>query len=165
MDELLDDLENLVDDDWKQLYKQHQTDEHKRTIAEPVVPDFPNYAEFYSLLVNMIGRKGMPVEFEHLIWRITRRQDHKSGKDFENVWNMICDPSRYYKDEHRCQNCNRLFTVVTERRRIEPSSFVRTRWDEPVNISRTQTYVYCPACGADFVSTIGKLVGVFENGR
>lgn len=162
--ELLDDLENLVDDDWKQLYKEHQDDEYKKEIAEPVVPDFPSYPEFYSFLVNMIGRKGLPTDLEHLVWRITRRQDHKAGKDFENVWNMICDPSMYYKDKHRCNHCNLSYTVITERRRIELTTFRRFGGD-PVSTDINHSYVYCPNCGGSFVSTSGKLVGVFENGR
>jgi len=167
MEELLDDLENLVDDDWKQLYDQHQNDEYKKQIENPVVPDFPSYTEFYSFLVNMIGREGLPIDLEHLIWRITRRQDNKANQDFENIWNMMCDPSRYYRDEHRCKNCNYLYTVVTERiRRMEPSTFIRSRrWNEPVDISHTNTYVHCPHCGVHFVSAVGKVVGVFENGR
>ena len=160
--ELLDDLENLVDDDWKQLYKEHQDDEYKKEIAQPVVPDFPSYAEFYSFIVNMIGRAGLPVDLEHLIWRITRRQDNKAGQDFENVWNMICDPSRYYKNEHHCKNCNCFHTVITERSRIDPSVFIRERGEETVNnISFNRTYVHCPNCGVVFVTTVGKLVGVF----
>jgi len=157
---LLDDLEAFVNGDWKTIHAEHEAEEYRKEINEPVIPAIPTFEEFYKLLILQIGRPDIPPELEYLIHRIITYQEKKSTKSFENVWSMFCDPSKYSTMEKTCKNCNKELTVITEGRGRLPM------WREgemTQAVMMNQEHVYCPQCGYCIMITTGKVVGVFSN--
>ena len=88
-DELLDDLEDFLDGDWTEIHEDFKNEEYKKKIAEPVVPDFPNFKEFYELLVSMVGSPNMPPMLEFLIHRFTRSREKKATPAFEKCLGVL----------------------------------------------------------------------------
>lgn len=157
---LLDDLEDFVNGDWKDIFEEHKSEEYRKEVSEPVIPNFPTYEEFYNLLVYQIG-KGIPSELEYLIHRVIAYQDRKINKSFENVWEMFCNPYKYKVMEEICKNCNNKISVITIRG--EPIRIFRNNdMFLPIDSIR-QERVHCPSCGYCFMITTGKVVGVFSN--
>ena len=48
---LLDDLEAFVNGDWKTIHAEHEAEEYRKEINEPVIPAIPTFEEFYKLLI------------------------------------------------------------------------------------------------------------------
>lgn len=162
---LLDDLEDFVNGDWKTIYEEHEKEEYRKEINEPVIPAIPTYEEFYKLLVLQIGRPDTPPELEYLIHRIITYQERKSTKSFENVWSMFCNPNEYrvMEDNYICSNCNNKWSIVINRGERIPI-FQSPRWNDGHQVvERHQEHVHCPCCGYCFMVTTGKVVGVFSN--
>jgi len=158
---LLDDLEDFVNGDWKDIFEEHKAEEYRKEVSEPVIPDFHTYEEFYNLLVYQIG-KDIPSELEYLIHRIIAYQDRKSNKSFENVWQMFCNPSKYRVMEEDCKNCNNKISVITTRSSTI-TVFRNSELFRPIDSIRQEERVHCPSCGYCFMITTGKVVGVFSN--
>jgi len=156
---LLDDLEDFVNGDWKDIFEENKAEEYRIEINEPVFPDVPTYEEFYKLLVLQIGRD-IPSELEYLIHRIIAYQDRKLIKSFENVWNMFCQPEKYKVMKDICANCNNKLSVITIRSGGIP---VFREYSNMAVTEMHQEHVHCPRCGYCFMVTTGKVVGVFSN--
>ena len=159
---LLDDLEDFVNGDWKTIYEEHEKEEYRKEINEPVIPAIPTYEEFYKLLVLQIGRPDTPPELEYLIHRIITYQEKKSTRSFENVWSMFCKPEKYRVMEDVCNNCNKKLSVITINERGLPVFREFRNGNEAVT-EMYQEHVHCPHCGYRFMVTTGKVVGVFRN--
>jgi DNA-directed RNA polymerase subunit RPC12/RpoP len=161
MSELLDDLENFVNGDWKVIYKEYEAEEYRKEISEPVIPDIPSYEEFYKLLVLLIGTRDTPPELDYFINKIIYFQDMKLTKSFEKVWSMFCNPHEYRTISHSCSNCKKSLSVTTQREgRL---SIWSERGQNMNTIVHKSEEVHCPSCGYCFLVTTGEVVGIFSN--
>lgn len=166
MDDLLNDLEEFVAGDWKKIYDTQQDEEYKKEISEPVIPDFPRYEEFYKVLVSLIGRD-IPIEVDFLIHKVLRNQDRKKTESFDNIWAMFCDPHKFKIEKHKC-NCGVGYAVIIHRNSMPILLFENRDENRAVEQEMyiKQERVYCPKCGANFMTTGGeRVIGVFENRR
>jgi len=160
-DDLLNDLEDFVDSDWKEVFKKFQDEEYKKEIAEPVIPNFPSYGEFYQELVELVTKENIPTRLAFLIHRVLAYQDRKISASFDNIWSLFCDPHRCKKDNIRCSQCDYPQTIVYSQ---EPIRAFR-RDDVIPQTHIRQEVVHCLKCGAGFYYVAGKLIGVFDNRR
>ena len=114
--ELLDDLEEFLDGDWKEIYEENKAEEYRQEISEPVIPDFPKYEEFYKLLVHVMGREDLPPELDYLIHKTIRNQNRKATEEFDKIWEFFCNPYEYKINKVHCRHCNKKHTVITKRK-------------------------------------------------
>jgi hypothetical protein len=159
-DDLLDDLEEFVDGDWKKIYEENKTEEYRKEIAEPVIPDFPTYDEFYKLLVNLVGRNDIPPEVEFLIHKVIRNQDRKRSEAFDNIWSLFCDPHRYRVECHSC-NCGSKYTVIIKRTDTY-HAFRAGGYGNPMETYIKREDIHCQKCGRMFLVTSDKVIGLFR---
>ena len=162
-DNLLDDLEGFLDGDWSEIHEEFKNDEYKKTIAEPVVPDFPNFKEFYELLVSLVGNPNVPPMLEFVIHRFTRNRERLATPAFENVWEFFADPRTYGTVETTCESCRRRFEVAYKKESIPRVSV--DRWSQEVSHEWKSEVVACPNCGRPILHVAGRVVGIFMNGR
>ncbi len=158
-DELLDDLEDFLDGDWTEIHEDFKNEEYKKKIVEPVVPDFPNFKEFYELLVSMVGSPNMPPMLEFLIHRFTRSREKKATPAFENVWEFFTDHRSYGTVEETCQGCRKRYEVAYKKESIPRVSI--DRWSQETSHELRSEVVACPNCGRPMLHVAGKVVGIF----
>lgn len=147
--ELLDDLEEFLDGDWKKIYEENKAEEYRQEISEPVIPDFPKYEEFYKLLVHVMGREDLPPELDYLIHKVIRNQNRKATEEFDKIWEFFCNPYVYKIDKVQCLHCNKKHTVITK----IPDRIDTRIWQEAAlqEITIEREDIYCPACGCRFL--------------
>ena len=158
-DELLDDLEDFLDGDWSEIHEDFKNEEYKKTIAKPVMPDFPNFREFYDILVSMVGNKDIPPILEFIIHRFTRNRDRLATPAFENVWEFFADPRTYGTAETTCQQCNRKYEIAYKKESMPRVSI--DRWNQETSHELRSEVVACPNCGRPMLHVAGKVVGIF----
>lgn len=158
--ELLDDLEDFINCDWKEVHENFKKEEYQKEISEPVVPDFPVYREFYDLMVELVGDPQISPRLEYMIHRFVRNRSNKNTKGFERVWEFFTDPSRYKVYEQRCENCHTLHNVITKRQNIPRVNV--DMWSHEQVVEMRSEMVACTNCGRPIMSVVGEVVGVFK---
>lgn len=163
-DDLLNDLEDFIDSDWKDVFQKFQDEEYKKEIADPVIPNYPSYGEFYQELVDLVTREDIPPRLAFLIHKVIALQSRKISASFDNIWSLFCDPHRYTLDHTKCPQCDHPHTVIYSKEPIR--AFTQDRMGEiiPHTHIRQET-VHCIKCGVGFYYVAGKLIGVFDNRR
>jgi hypothetical protein len=170
-DDLLDDLEDIVDSDWKKVFEKFQDEEYKKEIGEPVIPNYPSYGEFYQTLVELVTHVNIPSQLAMLIHNVLAYQDRKKSESFDNIWSLFCDPHKHRIENIQCSHCNKHQTIVFSRQNLSvfrptpPHRFSGRAWDRVPETSMKQETVHCIKCGIGFYYVAGKLIGVFDNRR
>lgn len=159
-EDILNDLEDFIDSDWKELSQQFQDEEYRKEISEPVIPNFPSYGEFYQSLVELVTDPSIPPQMAMLIHNVTAYQDRKISKSFDNIWSLFCDPHRHKIENIRCPQCNKHQTIIFSRENFPQN--IRESLDRVVVRQET---VHCIKCGTGVYYVSGKLIGVFDNRR
>lgn len=162
-DDPLNDLEDFIDSDWKEVVKKFQDEEYKKEISEPVIPNFPSYGEFYQTLVELVTKENIPPRLGYMIHRIIAHQDRKVSESFDKLWSLFCDPLRFVRIGTRCPTCDHPQEIVYSK---EPIQAFRRNWEEMSSHAHiTQETVHCIKCGSGFYYVAGNLIGVFDNRR
>lgn len=159
-EDVLNDLEDLVDGNWQDIFEEYKSEERKKELAEPVIPAFPSYDEFYETLLNSLNDPNISYHVSSLIHRVLRHQDRKKSSSFDNIWSLFCDPSRANQQEEVCNHCGREQTIVWINSSYNIDWSTRAM-DSVQEISVERTPVFCINCGGSFHYVVGKLVGVF----
>ena len=161
---LLDDLENFIDSDWKEVYEEFKTEERKESISEPVIPDFPSYKEFYEIMVKLMHDPNTPPFLEYFIHRFVRTRDRevKGAKAFEKVWSLFCNPREYDIYTETCNECRRNYSIIVHR---EPPEILFGRFGETQEMRMRSERVHCSHCGVALLVVAGTVIGLFENSR
>ena len=173
MKELLDDIEEIVDDDWKKIYAKHLAedmykrneelkDKFKTSIS---IPRYTTYSQFYNELVNIVHDPyvGSSSNFRSLVNMILSRipipeKDNKV-KSFEKVWSMFCDNEKFSFNKGTCLHCNKNYVIICEREVQQVRNIV-----DDYQIDEVRLYtVMCPTCGLSICRIAGsRFIGIFE---
>lgn len=160
-DDLLDDLEDFVNCDWKEVHDNFQKEEYQKEISEPVIPDFPVYREFYDLMVDIVDDPQVSPRIGYLIERFVRNRSRKINKGFERVWEFFTDPRQYQTHEETCGGCRTRYNVISKRQNTYLPRPNIDSWNNQTVEMRSE-YVSCPTCGRPFMHLAGEVVGVFK---
>jgi hypothetical protein len=165
-DDLLDDLENLVSDDWQKVHEEFKRKEYKEEISKPVIPDFPTFEEFYRLMTELVTEQYLHPMVAELAHRFIRNRDRESIPAFEKVWSFFTDPRRYDLFEERCGQCGRDYVVIYERKMMPRVSIrMEDMWSHERTMKIKSEVVHCIWCSTPIATITGTVVGVMSNGR
>lgn len=164
-DNLLEDLEGLVDCDWLEVHKEFKREERLQEMSEPVIPDFPNFDDFYNIMLDLSQDQFLSPILAELVHKFLRNQGRRRPSAFDKVWSFFTDPHRYGTCEIECGNCRSPYTVIYEQSVLP--RFTREMWTEIDEHQMTvkQEEVNCPNCGCGMLRLTAKPVGVIDNRR
>ena len=166
-DDFLSDLEEELGGDWKEIQKSIQDKEQEEQLkANPQRFMFPNFQEFYELLLRLFKEhRHESRDLHRLLISVfhSHRNEDPMPKAFDKVWEIFCNPHEYEcATGIACRNCKSRWDVMFSRDQVRRiPQFLEDRMAE---MYMEQTRVLCPKCGVQILNlATSEVVGVFKH--
>jgi len=157
---ILDDIESDINGDWINIQKSIQASikeekekekekEIKEEIKNPNRIYFPNFKEFYEVIIRIYENISYGCDLNYLrsmLGEILRRSSEKMPTSFHKIWEMFCNPSEYRYTTVKCNRCGDVFDILFKEdyHRVLYTGEIGT--DNSYATIKTKI-IYCYSCG------------------